>query len=108
MGHPPIKNISGQPFGRLTALDRMSGDAELDDMTAAQKHIVAAEHIRRWESAPLLRLAKARGLDMSPPTITPEQIIQAALAPPASKMIVTNDTTDEELSAFIRGKHRRG
>lgn len=58
------------------------------------------------KKARLLRQAKARGLDVSPPTITPEQIIQAALAPPAAEMIVTDDTTDEELSAFIRGKAR--
>jgi hypothetical protein len=33
----------------------------------------------------------------------PEQIIQAALAPPAAQMTVTDD---EELSDFIRGRHR--
>ena len=43
------------------------------------------------KKARLLRQAKARGLDVSPPTITPEQIIQAALAPPAAEMIVTDD-----------------
>jgi hypothetical protein len=35
--------------------------------------------------------------------VTPEQIIQAAMDPPAAQMTVTGDTTDEELSAFIRG-----
>jgi hypothetical protein len=38
-----------------------------------------------------------------PPPITPEQIIQAALAPPAATLRMTDDTTDEELSDFIRG-----
>ena len=54
------------------------------------------------EKARLLRLAQARGLDMSPPRLTPEQIIEAAFAPPAAQMTITDDTTDEELSAFIR------
>ena len=58
------------------------------------------------EKARLLRLAKARGLDMSPPTITPEQIIQAALAPPAATLRITDKTTDKELSDFIRGRRR--
>jgi hypothetical protein len=58
------------------------------------------------ERARLLRLAKAKGLDMSPPTSTPEQIIQAALAPPAATLRVTDSTTDEELSDFIRGRRR--
>jgi hypothetical protein len=34
------------------------------------------------------------------------QVIEAALAPPASTITVTDDTTDEELSAFVRGKRR--
>lgn len=58
------------------------------------------------EKARLMRLAKARGLDMSPPKVTPEQIIQAANAPPVARMLVTDKTTPAEISAFIRGKRR--
>jgi hypothetical protein len=58
------------------------------------------------EKARLMRMAKARGLDMSPPKFTPEQIIQAANAPPVARMLVTDKTTPAEISAFIRGKRR--
>jgi hypothetical protein len=38
------------------------------------------------------------------PTMTPKQITEAATAPPAATLRITDDITDEELSAFIRGK----
>jgi hypothetical protein len=58
------------------------------------------------EKERLVGLAKARGLDTRPPKVTPEQIIQAAQAPPAARLRITDATTDEELSDFIRGRRR--
>ena len=56
------------------------------------------------EQKRLLQLAKAKGLDLSPPTLTPEQIIQAGNAPAVARMLVTAQTTPAEISAFLRGK----
>ena len=54
----------------------------------------------------LMRRAVRRGLDLVgfTPRITPEQILQAAIYPPAASLRVTDATTYEELSAFIRDK----
>jgi hypothetical protein len=41
---------------------------------------------------------------MSPPTVTPEQIIAAALARLVRTWRMTDDATDEKLSAFTRCK----
>jgi hypothetical protein len=60
------------------------------------------------ERARLLQLAKSRGLNLSPPQITPEQIMQAANAPPVARMLVTDKTTPAEISAFIRGRQHGG
>ena len=60
------------------------------------------------ERLELLRRAVKRGLDLVEftPRITPQQIIQAAIDPPAASLRLTDETTDEELSAFIRGERR--
>ena len=60
------------------------------------------------EQVDLLRRAVKRGLDLVgfTPRATPAQILQAAIDPPAASLRVTDDTTAEELSAFIRGKRR--
>ena len=55
------------------------------------------------EQAELQRKARDAGFDL---TVSPERIIQAAISPPAASLRVTDATTDEELSAFIRGKRR--
>ena len=44
------------------------------------------------------------GPGMTP--VTPEQIIQASIDPPAASLLVTDATTDEEMNAYIRGKRR--
>ena len=60
------------------------------------------------EQVELLRRAVEAGLDLvgSRPTLTPDQIIQAAIDPPNCSLRMTDETTDEELFAFIEGKRR--
>ena len=88
-------------------IDMMDGR----DLTAEQvellRRAVGARDLTS-ERLELLRRAVKRGLDLvgSTPRATPEQIIKAAIDPPAASLRLTDETTDEELSAFIRGKRR--
>ena len=52
------------------------------------------------EQIAALRRAEAAGVKLLPMMIP---IFEAANAPPARSLNITDDTTDEELSAFIRG-----
>jgi hypothetical protein len=73
----------------------------------AREHLASLDFGQRIELVERLRLlqrARAQGLDMSPPTVTPEQIIEAVNAPPAATLTITDETTDEETSRFIRGE----
>ena len=86
-------------------IDDMS-DAELASLMERVNHDVATGSLidaTGWAPEQLRAFLLLR---VRTPPATAEQIIQAAIDPPAASLTVTDDTTDEELSAFIQGKRR--
>jgi hypothetical protein len=100
----PVRSVA-----TMTEDDLEPEVVELDDMTDEQKRIIeSGQTIGGTFPHGLTRDELSAWMDQRFPTstITPEQIIQAALDPPAATLRITEDTTDEELSEFIRGPHR--